>query len=474
MTVRQFSLGRWQTALAVATMLAFVAPVNAHGQTYTVLHTFSGGVDGGIPYAGLTWDGGSNFYGTAAQGGYTGTTCYDLGGGPASGCGTVFRLHRSGSTWAFSTLYEFRGGTVDGNFPLAPVTMARDGSLYGTTWAGHYNGRPACRWIGIGAPDIGCGIVFNLKPPTTACTTALCSWTETISWAFPGSDQGGGSGPSQGALVFDQAGNLYGTNWDSYFNPGEVFQLVPSGGSWMPGKTYVTTDAPGSDSPFLPLNAVTFDSAGNLYSTSELGPEDTPNCGAPPPLDGCGAVFQLTPTSSGWNENIIYNFTDGVDGKFPIAGLVADQAGNLYGVSSTDGAGSGGTVFELSPSGGSWTYHQIYALPNGDSGEGFCFIAVGTRGCSGPWGTLLMDPAGNLYGASYANGAYHYGNVFKLTQSNGSWSYTDLYDFTGGNDGANPVGSLILDGTGNLYGTTLGGGSTNCFRGCGVVFEITP
>ena len=221
----------------------------------------------------------------------------------------------------------------------------------------------------VGAPTIGCGIVFNLRPPTTACKTALCSWTETISWAFPGTNEGGGSGPSQGQLVFDQAGNLYGTNWDSYLNPGEVFQLVPSGGSWMVGKTYVTTDAPGSDSPFIPLNAVTLDSAGNLYSTSELGPENTPNCGWPSPLNGCGTVFQLTPTSTGWNANIIYTFTDGADGKFPIAGLVADQAGNLYGVSSTDGPGSGGTVFELSPSGGSWTYHQIYALPNGNSRE---------------------------------------------------------------------------------------------------------
>ena len=166
------------------------------------------------------------------------------------------------------------------------------------------------------------------------------------------------------------------------------------------------------------------------------------NCGGAGPHNGCGTVFQLTPTPSGWTANIIYTFTDGEDGKFPISGLVADQAGNLYGVSSTDGPEAGGTVFELSPSDGSWTYHAIYALPNGYPQEGNCFIAVGTYGCSGPWGTLLIDSAGNLYGASYANGAYHYGNVFKLTRSNGSWAYTDLYDFTGGSDGGGPMGSV--------------------------------
>jgi|HubBroStandDraft_5_1064220.scaffolds.fasta_scaffold90431_2 hypothetical protein len=470
MTVGQFSTRRWQSALAIAIMLAFTAPVNA--QTFTVLHAFTGGADGAAPHAGLAWDGRSNFYGTAAEGGYTGTTCYNLAGFPAQGCGTVFRLNRSGSSWAFSTLYEFRGGTVDGNLPIAPVTIAPDGSLYGTTFDGDYNDNGGCRWSGQHPIPIGCGIVYNLRPPATPCTTALCSWTETISWAFPGPNQGGGAGLGLGQLIFDRAGNLYGTNFSSAYNDGEIFQLVPSGGSWGMGKTYWFEPTPGSD-PLLPLNAVTSDAAGNLYSTSQLGPADAANCGFLF-LNGCGTVFQLTPTPSGWTANIIYTFTDEEDGKFPISGLVADQAGNLYGVSSTDGPEAGGTVFELSPSDGSWTYHAIYALPNGYPQEGNCFIAVGTYGCSGPWGTLLIDSAGNLYGASYANGAYHYGNVFKLTRSNGSWAYTDLYDFTDASDGANPIGSLILDGNGNLYGTAVRGGNSNCFMGCGVVFEITP
>jgi hypothetical protein len=473
MAARHQSRSRLSSVLAPAIMFAFLVCITAHAQTYTVIHTFTGELDGGTPYAGLTWDGGSNFYGTAAVGGYTGAVCYNLLGMAANGCGVVYRLHRSVSNWTFNTIYEFRGATVDGNFPLAPVTLAPDGTLYGTTWAGHYNGTPGCKWAGLHPTPVGCGMVFHLHPPPTICRTSQCRWTETISWGFPGSNQGGGSGPSQGQLVFDQAGNLYGTNWDSKLNPGEIFQLVPSDGIWTIGKTYVTTDALGSNSPFIPLNAVTLDSAGNLYSTSQLGPEDAPNCGVPN-LNGCGTIFQLSPTPSGWNASIIYSFANGADGRFPVAGLVADRAGDLYGVSSSGGTDNGGVVFQLSPSGGGWNYHQIYVLPDGDPQAAHCFVAVNTPGCSGPWGTLLMDSVGNLYGASYANGSHHYGNVFKLTQSNGRWSYTDLYDFTGASDGANPVGGLILDGNGNLYGTTLRGGSTNCFGGCGVVFEITP
>jgi hypothetical protein len=471
MTVRHFPTCRVNPlAIAIALALSFVPA--AHAQGFTVLHTFTGGLDGGTPYAGLAWDGRGNFYGTAAVGGYTGAVCYGLFGQQVNGCGTVFRLHQSGSNWTFSTLYEYRGGTVDGNFPIAPVTIARDGSIYGTTWAGHYNGSSNCRFSGINPPHIGCGTVFNLRPPATACTTALCSWTETIIWAFPGPNSGGGAGPGLGALVFDQAGNIYDTDFNGAENAGEVFQLVPTAGSWMPGLTYSESEE--QNTPVLSLNGVTLDSAGNLYTTSQMGLESAPNCGYIY-FNGCGTVFQLTPTSSGWNANVIYQFTGGADGKFPTAGLVADQAGNLYGVSGGGGAGSGGVVFELTPTGGTWTYHLIYALPDGNPGEPFCFLAVAAPACNGPWGTLLMDSAGNLYGASYGNGLYRSGNVFKLTQSNGSWTYTDLYDFTGGDDGATPAGSLVLDGNGNLYGTTVrGGSSTNCFEGCGVVFEITP
>ena len=467
MTVRQFFTSLWQTTLAAAIILVFVAPINAHAQTYSVLHTFTGGADGATPYGGLTWDGGSNFYGTAGQGGYTGTRCYGLPGfSYATGCGTVFRLHRTGANWTFSTLYEFRGGTVDGNFPTASVTIARDGSLYGTTVLGAYNQQQQL-CSGGGNDDYGCGIVFNLRPPASACKTALCSWTETVTYAFPGTDQTGGAGPGLGQLVFDQAGNLYGTDWNAAANIGEVFQLVPSGGSWMLGETYATNTGP-NHVPNVIYSGVTFDSAGNLYGTSVLGPDDGPYCHHNRYNNGCGTVYQLIQTSSGLDANILYSFTDGDDGKWPMAGLVADEAGNLYGATSDDGAGGAGVVFQLSPSDGGWTYNPIYALSNGRP-DSICLIGT-QRGCSGPWGNLVIDSAGNLYGATYAAGTYQYGNVFKLTRSDGSWTYTDLYDFTGGSDGANPIGPLILDGNGNLYGTTSTGGAD----GYGVVFEIAP
>jgi len=141
-----------------------------------------------------------------------------------------------------------------------------------------------------------------------------------------------------------------------------------------------------------------------------------------------------------------------------MAGLIFDQAGNLYGSASSGGSGNGGTVFELMPSNGNWNFNLLYSL----SGSG------GSR--NGPLRSLTMDAAGNLYGTTYSDGAYGAGSVFKLKPSNGAWTYTDLYDFTGGDDGANPYGGVTLDANGNLYGTTAFGGASDA----GVVWEITP
>jgi uncharacterized repeat protein (TIGR03803 family) len=159
----------------------------AQAQTFKVLHTFTGGADGGYPYAGLTMNRAGNLYGTAGGGGNTGGNCGN------TGCGTVFKLAHVGSGWVFTPIYSFTGGN-DGSTPEAGVVFGPDGSLYGTTgYGGQY----------------GNGIVFNLKPSPTACKAALCPWTEIVLYSFPAGD----SPLPLGDVVFDQVGNLYGSTF---------------------------------------------------------------------------------------------------------------------------------------------------------------------------------------------------------------------------------------------------------------------
>jgi hypothetical protein len=202
---------------------------------------------------------------------------------------------------------------------------------------------------------------------------------------------------------------------------------------------------------------VIFDSAGNLYGTASAG--GNLNCtfiGI-----GCGTVFELTPSAGGWTEQVLYTFQDGSDGGQPEGGLIFDGSGNLYGTTAASNENDfGGSVFELKPSGGSWTFVLLHS---------FQFEGGGSVA------SLVMDGAGNLYGTQYGYG--NGGSVFKLMPSNGSWTFIDLYAFTGGSDGGNPVGSVTLDGSGSLYGTTQAGGTGNypCQNdGCGVVWEIAP
>jgi hypothetical protein len=178
------SLRRLVVALTLLGALMFGAQV-AQAQTFTVLHNFTGGLDGSSPYAGLSMDGGGNLYGTTSAGG--------------TGYGAVFELSRKGSGWVFHPLYSFAGGT-DGEGPVARVIMGPNGTLYGTTYAG---GVPGC------SGGYGCGTVFNLRPSPIVCRAVLCSWVETVLYSFNGDSDG--ANPLLGDIVFDQSGNLYGT-----------------------------------------------------------------------------------------------------------------------------------------------------------------------------------------------------------------------------------------------------------------------
>ena len=411
--------------LGLLALTLIVIPA-ATAQTFTVLHTFSG-PDGANPGAGLTLDRAGNLYGTTKYGGNTGGSC------PPLGCGSVFKLAHAGSGWVLSPLYKFDAGAGDGTEPQARAVFGPDGTLYGT------------------ASCCSGGTVYNLRPPANRCSSTSCPWTETILLHF---DFFNGGIPI-GDLSF-YAGDIYGTTPLGGHNLGcgrlggcgEVFVLTPSGNSWTENVIFGFFGSLGES----PNSGVILDAAGNVYGTV---PEDSDQA--------FGLVFQLTPAGSSWNFSTAYHFQNTTDGRQPWGGLIFDDAGNLYGTTTYGGANSGGTVFQLTPSGGGWTFNLIYALPGGN-------------GSHGPEAKLARDSAGNLYGTTVKDGAYGYGTVFKLTPTDGGWTYTSLHDFTGGRDGANPYGAIALDANGNLYGTTLIGGNmnSNCQAGsCGVVFEIT-
>jgi len=426
-------------ALAIATVFALtvVLAQSAQAQTFKVLHTFTGGADGASPLAGVTMDEAGNLYGTTSAGG-------------GSGDGTVFRLSKKGSNWILNPLYTFTGGN-DGGSPWATVVFGPDGNLYGTTT---YGGEGGCDY------GLGCGTVFQLKPFPTACKTAVCGWQETVLYRFTGGSDG--ANPGYGDLIFDQAGNLYGTTavggnqgglCSNFGGCGVVFELTPSYGGWTEKVLYSFTE---SSDGFQPYAGLIFDNAGNLYGTTVSGGFTWGDCDEEA---GCGVVFELTPSNGGWTENVLYTFYGGNDGDNPYAGLIFDASGNLYGATPNDGEGNRGTIFKLTPSGGGWIFSVVYSFTGG----------------GGPAASLTMDAAGNLYGTTNGGGAYGAGNVFKLTPSGGGWTYTSLHDFTGGSDGSAPDCNVIFDANGNLYGTTVWGGSSqNCYNGCGVVWEITP
>jgi uncharacterized repeat protein (TIGR03803 family) len=420
-------------ALAIAITFTFttVATPAAQAQTYKVIYSFTG-AQASNPWAGVTMDGAGNLYGTTSGQAY--------GGG--AGNGAVYKLTHKNGSWLFAPLYTFSGGN-DGNDPFATVVFGPGGSLYGTT---HYGG-------GSNSCQYGCGTVFKLQPPASACKTALCPWNETVLYRF----QGGADGacPGFGDLVFDQSGAIYSTAIQGLGQPcvggyGVVYKLSPSGQGYTQSVLYTFTG--GQDGGF-PFGAVVFDKSGDLYTTG------TGTTGI------AATVIELTPNGGGWSETTLHQFNSGSDGWYPTNVPVFDSSGNLYGGAPAYGPLGGGTVYELMHSGGSWTFSVVHSF-------------AGTPGgAPGPWGGLVMDSAGNLYGATVSDGANGYGNVFELTASGGSFTYKDLYDFTGGSDGKYPTGAVRLDASGNLYGTAWQGGQqgANCNPGgCGVVWEITP
>ena len=420
-------------------------------------------VTGAVPNGGLILDASGNLYGTTG-----------LGGNACNAGGIVFELiPRANGTWREKILHNFPCSSADGSDPNGNLIFDSAGNLYGTTACG---GRYAAFCSGYG------GTVFQLTP------TKDGHWKERILHSF-GHDRDG-EAPS-GGLVSDADGNLcgttvtggiYGVNCDGVCG-GTVFELSQGkNGHWT---EKVLHNFKGSihnyfKDGFGPYGPLAIDASGNLYgTTAQGGPHTCYNA------YGCGLAFELSPNQDGrWSYKAIRAF-DGRDGYVP-GPLILDAAGNLYGTTAFGGAKGCtydyktgcGTAFELVPGAdGKWTENVLHPFYKPREPEGG-FVTGG----------LTFDAAGNLYGTSWAGGAYFDGNeycvelcggtVFELhSGADGRWLVTNLHNFgaPGTDDANDPAGSLVFDASGNLYGASqFGGDQCSDIGGCGTVFEITP
>ena len=365
------------------------------------------------------------------------------------------------------------GGTActDGKVAAGVLIMDKSGNLYGVTLYGgaHGNG----------------GTVFELVPNSNKT-----AYTEKVLYSFCST---GGSACTDGAypvagLIVDASGNLYGMTdaGGAHGNAsadtgGTVFELTPNADKTAYTHkllySFCSTGGTSCTDGQSPEDAPIMDSAGNLYGTTQFG-------GA----HGKGTVFELMPNSkkTAYTQKLLYSFcstggTSCTDGSLPAAGLIMDKSGNLYGTTNTGGANGKGTVFELTPNSNktAFTHKLLYS-----------FCATGGTSCTDgeiPAAGLLMDSAGNLYGTADLGGAHGNasqgtgGAVFELlpNASKTAFTYKTLYSFcaTGGTnctDGTQPNGGVIMNSSGNLYGTTYYGGAHGSAASGGTAFELTP
>jgi hypothetical protein len=372
----------------------------------------------------------------------------------------------------YKVLYDF-GGANDGSVPAGPPLLDGKSNLYGAT--------------GGGPGQYGYGVAFRLAPRANG------RWRETILHIFARNE-----GSPWGALIRDRAGNLYGTTvagsdvyelsptsrgWrfdaiytdgagpgvvldqignlygaiggGNYFGIGAIGELSPGSDGWTYTDLFNLNPTVGYSPPAAPI----WDGKGNMFGTTEDGGISQPACWT---SFGCGVVFEMSPKKEGgWTYHILHRFASFAgDGESPDGGLVLDASGDLYGVTGLGGVHDQGTVFKFAFVGGHWKQTVLYDFPNCADG---CF----------PGRTLVFDELGNLYGVSDGGiadcGGYTCGVIFKLRpQTGGKWEYSVVHKFTG-KDGNSPWG-VIVDGKGNLFGTTSNGGTYNA----GVAFEITP
>ena len=411
------------------------------GGLLTVIHSFTGGIDGAQPYSGVIADSQGNLFGTTYQGGLF-------------GMGVVYKIDRTGKQ---TVLHSFTGGT-DGGLPYAGVILDEVGNLYGTTYAGGI----ACEPV---STTLLCGVVYKMSP----------AGEESVLYSFS-QYNGTGYQPMTG-VIRDAAGNLYGTANGGAFLEGVVYKVDVNGVETV---LRAFTQPQFGNSGEVPDSSLILDAAGNIYGTTVFGANEFPCCGTlyevTPALGGGelfgfngangespysgvildaqgnfygtasagGAAGQgvLYEVNASGVESVVYNFTGGADGGNPRSGLIRDPQGNFYGTTVSGGAGNvpEGVIYKVDVSGRETVLYTF----NGKS-----------DGTSPGAGGLTPDGAGNLYGVTPEGGNLGLGVIYKLDSTG---KETVLYNFTGVFDGTHPQGDLISDASGALYGTASQGG----------------
>jgi uncharacterized repeat protein (TIGR03803 family) len=381
-------------------LFVFLAIVSqpAQSQTYKIIHNFTNkGSDGATPFGGPVLDHEGNLYGTTYTGGIYGS-------------GSIYRLSPSFFSWKYTSLYSFKAGT-DGVGPaFGTLALSPDGNLFGTTEGGGYFGTD-----------------FEIS--------ASQGGEVQIHRFGIGKD---GAQPI-GGVVLDSAGNLYGTtSLGGAYGNGTVYIEKLSGDTWTEKTIYSFM---GGNDGENPPATVTLDGHGNIYGTTSLG-------GA----NGDGVVYKLSRTGSGWKQTVLYTFQGLWDGQNPVGGVVVDQAGNLYGTTFDGGDNGGGTVYELSPSDEGWSFTTLYSFTGGYGGPynkltlvngnlygfteaegangfgsvfeltpangGWTFtdlhdFAGGSDGAQ-PYGSLAVDIDGYIFGTTNEGGSDNQGLVFEI------------------------------------------------------------
>ncbi|HEV3090623.1 MAG TPA: choice-of-anchor tandem repeat GloVer-containing protein [Candidatus Cybelea sp.] len=383
-------------------------PARASRAGVHVLYSFTGGTDGGNAATGLVLDGSGNLYGTTVIGG-------------KFACGTIFKLAPQASPpWPESVLYNF-DCYGDGKNPHGGVTFDPRGSLDGTTTSGGSGG--SCY-------SSGCGVAFSLS-----------SNGESVLHDFAGGGDGYGPG---GGVAFDGKGNVYGTTPDGgESSAGVVYEISRAKRGWH--ETVLHAFNGGSEGGVGSLGLLLLDKSADIFGVTEIG-------GA----GDAGTVYELARTGKTWRYSTLYAFEGTPDAGSPYGGLIADASGDLFGTTYYGGATGNGSVFELQASGkGKYRERVVYSLRGGSDG-------------AAPTSTLLLRK-GELYGtASGGGGACYCGTIFEVNAQSGKEKV--LHRFAGGSDGAYPYYGLTAAANGELYGTTVAGGSANQ----GTVFELTP